>query len=257
VDSDYDELLETQAQSSDDEMEEIEEVLTMKHRDICGKCNMKPAQKMLIALSQKRSEKGYKKRSKFDELLEDEEDLIEKLAGWVQCKRCSISLHWGCLTSQTRHDLLAADKQLPATERQMPSGRLRLDKTLVLKCDYCKSDVTKDCLTCLKDSTEAQAEDELLFRCMSCKRCAHYKHRKSLATTYLSSTYHKNLRHPVVQPLEGEDLSLNQLAHQYQEGNAKTGWKCNDCRRLPDELDYVSLIPDLFAFYLPDRGAIC
>ena len=155
---------------------------------------------MFRALVQKRSKKGYRKKVKVDDLLMDDDALIDKLGGWTECRRCCVSLHWGCLTANFRHELLAQDKKLDFNDRQMKSGRLRMDHKLEIDCPHCAAPITKNCYVCWNDTVPHDKKDgesvdlkgkgverdiddtnegdkNLLFRCAGCHRAAHYQHR--------------------------------------------------------------------------------
>jgi hypothetical protein len=264
---DFDEILD----ELEDEVDDPE--LTKKHRPTCHKCNFKPSHDMYRALMQKRKKKGYRKKSKVDDLLMDDDDLIDKLGGWTECRRCCTSLHWNCLPSHFRNELLAQDKKLEFKDRNMPSGRLRMDHKIVIECPHCIAPISKNCYVCWTDDkqdgakltntgegdpkgkgvdrgTEPASEPnkDLLFRCVRCFRAAHYEHRayldivfssiKNIAFEASSPTLISTV--PSLDPEKGNPSALV-LADQYQPGKPKIGWHCRDCRRLPHDIEYVSI----------------
>lgn len=155
---------------------------------------------MFRAMMQRRNKKGYRPKKTVDELLHDEESLIDKLGGWVECRRCCVSLHWSCLAFHTRNELLAEDKKRDFEDRQMKSGQLRMDHKLVIECPHCTAPVSKDCYVCRSDNVlgeksgtsgidlkgkgvdrgkvTGKSDEDLLFRCVRCFRAAHYEHRE-------------------------------------------------------------------------------
>jgi len=179
-DDNFDEVMD----DSEDDLANAD--LVRRHRPNCTKCHQKPAHDKFKAMLKRQSTKGKSKKRRVDEFLEDEEVSIDKLGGWTECKSCCASLHWGCLPANFRHELLATDKLLDPDKRQMPSGRLRMDKKLMIECPFCVNEVTKDCYVCWNGPDTASGSDErktdltsgLLFRCVRCYRAAHYHHRK-------------------------------------------------------------------------------
>ncbi|CAL1695101.1 unnamed protein product [Somion occarium] len=238
------------------------------HRSFCEKCHRQPTHILLAAL---RKKKGKKKRNEDDD--ENDEEKLAGLGGWVQCLKCPVAAHWGCLAKTQRDEILKAtlerDRAAWRTrqEGKDPSDQLPDDDPEPKKRDGLDPDSTTEficgscmkggvCMACkqvalepdslrrLDDATatsvapklngaalenvemvDGAAEgasdsktmdvdgiplpkepETLLFRCITCKRMAHYEH--------------------LPQPDPDEEYSPAELADYYQR---TTQWQCADC----------------------------
>ncbi|EIN14062.1 hypothetical protein PUNSTDRAFT_140446 [Punctularia strigosozonata HHB-11173 SS5] len=216
------------------------------HRDTCEKCRERPAHVQLL-----RKKRG--KRARQDEFEEDEEEHINSLGGWVRCLRCPVAAHWNCLASTQRSDILKAarerDQALPLGSRGDMTRRNDLDvlETTEFVCGACTRGGF--CIGCLervdspcvsqqehspgskasvgggpdgdvKMANDAKQDDlhqkELLFRCLTCKRPAHYIHLPA--------------------PPEGAHDDPVSYALYYQR---ETKWLCHDCSSFTFALDKI------------------
>lgn len=163
--------------------------------------------------------------------------------------RCPVVAHWGCLASTQRDEILRAaherdiaawkeqqaekmdvDGDAPTSSRPTKRPGLETDETTDFVCGSCsKEGVCMGCLEPLKPvsptqleaepnsetntSTETNKEDPdpqpLLFRCITCKRSAHYAHLP-----------------PDNVDDEEEGELLGAIARYYQHDNE---WQCADC----------------------------
>ncbi|KAF9479710.1 hypothetical protein BDN70DRAFT_878461 [Pholiota conissans] len=242
--------------SDDDDNE-----LLRHHRDICEKCHLAPAHKLLISFKKKSKRKGKKrKRSTDDEFEEsDNEEKFEQMGGWVQCLRCPVSAHWKCLASTQRDEILRATRERDKSEWAIqgesdallaaPKKRsgLSINQITEFICGACsRGGICMGCMETalmpdlsrtkgvelqktdsediiMKDGTSASSEPvrslarELLFRCFTCKRLAHYRHLS-------------------LPPNQGGDFDLRDIAAHYQ--HAKN-WLCPDCSSFGYGLDKI------------------
>ncbi|KAF4623265.1 hypothetical protein D9613_002145 [Agrocybe pediades] len=258
--------------SDDDENQSLRQ-----HRQICEKCHLGPAHKLLAAFKKKPKGKGRKrKRSTDDEFEESEgEETYIELGGWVRCLKCPVSAHWKCLASTQRDEVLRAvrekDRELAEANHQgddapKPKKRSALDieQTTEFICGACtKGGICMGCQevalapdlsrskpdnmlqgrdaqdivmadeTNLQESVVHSLARELLFRCFTCKRLAHYAH----------------LPKPSVL---GKDADIADIAEHYQ--NAKK-WLCADCASFTYPLDkIIAWRPYPAQAVEPDRG---
>ncbi|KAF9270030.1 hypothetical protein L218DRAFT_952224 [Marasmius fiardii PR-910] len=183
----------------------------------------------------------------------DEEEKILSKGGWVRCLKCPVSAHWGCLAKTQQDEILKATRQRDQEEWTKSQGTdidddSRLENgpprrtTLEIRfstefiCGSCmKGGVCMGCMNVALDanpsadtkspvmneggegeSSEAAAQqtrEELLFRCLTCKRLAHYGHlQKDLDT----------------------DQDLSDIAQSHQHN-----WLCPDCASYQWKLDKI------------------
>ncbi|KAF9244536.1 hypothetical protein BU15DRAFT_42035 [Melanogaster broomeanus] len=212
------------------------------HRDICEKCHKLPAhQQLKTARKQKKGRR--RSRNDDDETDEDDEEHIQGLGGWVRCLKCPVVAHWRCLAKTQRDDITRAararDKDKwkvrhgEAAEGNEPSPgelpdrkELTFDQTTEFICGACmRGGICMGCLdvaleadsstTSKEQDTSSKPPRELLYRCFSCKRLAHYEH----------------LPKPDNDVWEDTDL-----ADYYQ---TETGWRCADCASYVYSLDKI------------------
>ncbi|KAL4268111.1 AB hydrolase superfamily protein [Pleurotus pulmonarius] len=248
-----------------------------KHRDFCEKCHRQPSHILLNSLKRKKT-KGKRKR-KDDDLEEDsgdEEEKLTQLGGWVRCLKCPISVHWRCLSSAQRDEILKAARERdreewrstqvhddvydehgqPKPHPDEPKKRPGLEPHQITEfiCSSCmKGGICMGCMdTALEtdpslnksthDGTQTQdtksvvdedvnmedaskavtkladqgISDRLLFRCVLCKRLAHYEH----------------LARP---PDLDADASVVDVATWLQ----REQWRCADCLSFQDKVEHV------------------
>ncbi|KIJ68216.1 hypothetical protein HYDPIDRAFT_82781 [Hydnomerulius pinastri MD-312] len=214
------------------------------HRDVCEKCHKRPAHEQLKAA--KKPKKGRRKsRGDEDEPEEDEEERIQGLGGWVRCLKCPVVAHWRCLAKTQRDEITRAARARDKDEWKAKRGEgdensepppdelpdrkeLTIDQTTEFICGPCMKGGI--CMGCLEVALEPDASittkqpladalskppRELLYRCFSCKRLAHYGH----------------LPDPDGGVTEDADI-----AYYYQ---AETGWRCADCASYVYGLDKI------------------
>ncbi|TCD65653.1 hypothetical protein EIP91_002326 [Steccherinum ochraceum] len=256
-----------------------------KHRATCEKCQRRPTNHLLAT-----ARKGKKKKSKRSDD-EDDEDSAERLValgGWVQCLKCPLSAHWGCLAKTQRDEILRAILERDKAEWRAktsseesdvtagasgpaapePTKRSGLDTDSITEfiCGSCMKGGF--CMSCqevaiepdshsrsvlvsegvpkepsaddstssvplpesgdvaMKDVSPSAAKEELrptpkelLFRCATCKRLAHYAH---------------------LPPPDGDDTYDSvSLATHYQK---ETNWRCADC------VSFVYLVENILAW---------
>ncbi|KAL5533979.1 hypothetical protein ACEPAG_439 [Sanghuangporus baumii] len=222
------------------------------HREECEKCHRAPSHILLKRLS-----KRTKRRKKHDDdLSEDEEELANRLGGWVRCLKCCVAAHWNCLSRIQQQEILKAARVEAEVGKVEGSGiatkmkDLNVTETTEFICGSCSKGGI--CMVCHKTAVESEqkaslptsgslpdagktTEDaigkddpaepksllaelepghELLFRCNTCKRLAHYAHL----------------------PVEDEDLSPVEIARFYQKDN---DWQCDDCASYIFRLDKI------------------
>ncbi|KAI0720008.1 SNF2 family N-terminal domain-containing protein [Cerioporus squamosus] len=233
-------------QLDEEEYEDIAPLIA--HRSICEKCHAAPTHEQQV------KKRGRKRKSKDDES-EDEETRLAKLGGWVRCLKCPVAAHWGCLAKTQRDEILrAANERDRAEWKEANSGAPEPTKRVTLEphqtteficgscmkggvCMGCKEVALKpdqptpgnDVVQQTVDATPAPAPPaddkadsphELLYRCFTCKRLAHYAHL------------------PVPTGYDGA-ISSTELATYYQ---YDTGWRCADC------FSYVYLVEHILAW---------
>ncbi|KAH7106747.1 SNF2 family N-terminal domain-containing protein [Auriculariales sp. MPI-PUGE-AT-0066] len=169
-----------------------------------------------------------------DEEITHGEAEFDALGGWVRCLKCPVVSHWKCLTIPSRDEILRAVREkeagVDANGKPLPKRKkLEVFETTEFVCQFCSKGSV--CLTCKDVVTEKfdpqnppapavdassvatsddhplKAKDEnnglLFFRCISCKRAAHYEHL----------------------PAEDDEDAMA-IATEYQHDR---GWTCADC----------------------------
>ncbi|KAH8099377.1 SNF2 family N-terminal domain-containing protein [Cristinia sonorae] len=248
------------------------------HRLTCEKCDRQQTSKLLLA-----AQKGKKRRAKkSDDEEEDDVTRLTALGGWVQCLKCPVSAHWGCLARTQRDEILRAILERERAEwRSKRESRLAREDNAtggthpntpepVKRAGLDPDSVTEFiCNSCMKGGfcmgcqevalepdashlsayapdnpvaakpqhpdapvgdvvmTDAPAKEtkegpststslkELLYRCSTCKRLAHYSH---------------------LPPPDPEDeWDAVSLARWYQ----STGWRCADCSSYKYLVDHI------------------
>ncbi|KAI0756774.1 SNF2 family N-terminal domain-containing protein [Daedaleopsis nitida] len=228
----------------DEENEDIAALVA--HRAICEKCHTAPTHEQM------KRKKGRKRKAKDDDS-EDEESRLANLGGWVRCLKCPVAAHWGCLAQTQRDEILRAaherDKEeWRSTHSSEPEPRkcagLGPFQTTEFICGSCmKGGICLGCkevvlkrdqfadwthpaasLNCaVPGSTDSAAETqvdspELLFRCFTCKRLAHYIHL------------------PVPDGYDPDETPAAELASYYQ---LETKWKCADCASYVYQVEHI------------------
>ncbi|KAL0580814.1 hypothetical protein V5O48_001190 [Marasmius crinis-equi] len=220
----------------------------LAHRPRCEKCFRFAAHKELVSLK-KKSNKGKRRARNKDtdeESSSDEEDRFQRKGGWVRCLKCPVSAHWGCLAKTQQEEILRATRQRDqeewsksqeSTNENAPPRRQTLDvnQTTEFICGSCmKGGMCMGCMetaleanpsaperktTLLPEDTaehdvDANAQDshQLLFRCLTCKRLAHYEH--------------------LLKDSEGYDVADVAKSHQHN-------WLCPDCASYRWTLDKI------------------
>ncbi|KAG9052818.1 hypothetical protein FS842_009210 [Serendipita sp. 407] len=188
------------------------------HRGTCNTCMNSPAHKLI-------ADKGSKKRSKASS--------FTKMGGWIQCMRCTEAVHWKCLSpadqsdilraaaNRESQDLFALDDGSPPVER----SKISYNETTDYICNYCAKG--GKCFECSEELTSgtkpAVQEDltttELLFRCTTCRRAAHYAH----------------LPNPFDEGAPDSSL-IEDIAIHYQQTNL---WNCGDCIKFNGSVDRI------------------
>ncbi|KAK1228665.1 hypothetical protein PQX77_008318 [Marasmius sp. AFHP31] len=218
----------------------------LAHRRICEKCLEAPSHKQL-ALLKKRAKKGKRKANKDSdgESSADEEEKVFYKGGWVRCLKCPVAAHWGCLAKTQQDEILKATRQRDQEEwikthdgiddpemSPMKRQRLEVDQSTEFICGSCMKGGV--CMGCMEpaieanptaehkppastdstdETTERRAADHLLFRCLTCKRLAHYNHLKKDADP-------------------DDELADIALSHQHN-------WLCPDCVSYQWKLDRI------------------
>lgn len=184
-----------------------------------------------------------------DEFEEDEEERLLRLGGWVRCIRCPVVAHWGCLAATQRDEILRianakeldawqmrqnqemdTDSNPPPFARPPKRSAIATDEVTEFICGSCSKDGV--CMGCLEPiqsvspttpdpsvdvssrneadkANDATLPEQLLFRCVTCKRPAHYAH----------------LPFDTEEVFDDETHLLSTAKH-YQQTNE---WQCADC----------------------------
>ncbi|WRT67913.1 uncharacterized protein IL334_004887 [Kwoniella shivajii] len=231
---------------------EIPEDVLYTHRGFCEKCSREPADDILErAIARKDRKNKKKRRDDADDEISDEE-LAEILEGWIECDKCVVSSHWGCLAPNQKKEVLAAlrEQDGPLKEGERLRKSVAIDESAVFTCAKCI--LNPDCFVCHKDDlrppnekpkegdaeeangreeqqdgnddemkvdrmTPEKKEDDgkgptLKFRCLRCKQCVHYEHLE--------------VPHSL-----GDDPSLPEVADHYQNHTGgRQAWICHQCR---------------------------
>ncbi|CAE6358604.1 unnamed protein product [Rhizoctonia solani] len=91
-----------------------EEVVLVRHRQLCEACGQPPAFDQLEKLKRRKGKNKPRKRKKEDDddqPSESEDERLENLGGWIRCLRCCIAGHWGCLSAAQRQEILLTAKR--------------------------------------------------------------------------------------------------------------------------------------------------
>ncbi|WVR06458.1 hypothetical protein IAU60_003489 [Kwoniella sp. DSM 27419] len=222
---------------------DVHEDVVYNHRPFCEKCSREPADDILANALAKKS-RGKKKRKRDEDRISDDE-LADSLEGWLECKTCCVSSHWGCLLPQQKKDVLLelASQEGPPAPGQKLRRSLKIDESFDFTCAKCA--VSASCFVCQdqgysagkgerehKDHgksvvptndeddhydskpEEKAGEDEKppLFRCLRCRQSVHYEHLEIPRSL-------------------GDRPQLKDIAYHYQ-NSSKGGqaWFCHLCR---------------------------
>ncbi|WVF69124.1 hypothetical protein IAT40_003898 [Kwoniella sp. CBS 6097] len=224
---------------------EVDDDVTYNHRSVCEKCSREPADDMLERAQARkaRSKKGKKRRRDDDEI--SDEELAEKLEGWLDCKICTNSIHWGCLTPPQKKDVLwvLLDQEGPPLGGAKPRRSVKIDESFEYTCARCT--LNPRCFVCHEagggagtenDDNKAKITDEdakdvvvdgvekmdvdktdeeekpPMFRCLRCKQCVHYEHLEIPRSL-------------------GDSPRLAEIANHYQSRSGEgEAWFCHQCR---------------------------
>ncbi|KIL71765.1 hypothetical protein M378DRAFT_155365 [Amanita muscaria Koide BX008] len=222
-------------QESDDDLNQL--AVLRRHRHVCEKCHERAAHDLLRE-HERKPKKGRpsRKKDEFEES-EDEDARLKSLGGWVRCLKCPVVAHWKCLAPLQRDDILRASREKSSLEQadlnQLPKKRTELEihESTVFVCGACtKGGICMGCMeattsnntdddadTTTKLDMELEKQPQLLFRCFTCRRPAHYEH----------------LMRPQLLP---EDSSVADIAEYYQKDK---GWLCADCSSYIYSLDKI------------------
>ena len=216
------------------------------HTVFCSKCRMPP-----VHLEPRK--KG--KQRKLSEFEMDDKDLAQSKGGWVACTSCCQAIHFGCLPKKARDQMIRRIRQIEnAEDSDASSGGYRRQTLPMLEvtrylCNACAT--PSPCLGCKETIPKPQSRDAddpfldtvsrssspsregsalaakekenvcppppLLFRCVTCRRSAHYEHLVPL------------------QADEDTHMSPARLALEYQE----FGWQCKDCHSWTLNVDKI------------------
>ncbi|TFK30824.1 hypothetical protein FA15DRAFT_608326 [Coprinopsis marcescibilis] len=218
------------------------------HRSVCEKCHLKPADHLLQNLARRaKRENGKKRRRSEDEFEVSDGERYNDLGGWVQCLKCPVSVHWGCLAATQQAEILKAARHKEKSEWEAKGGnpdafirRSSLDTNEVTEfvCAACTRG--GNCIGCMEDvgkhtqpesrmdsngdvemadgtnpETKLDLARTLLFRCFTCKRPSHYEHLPT--------------------PQQHPDFETPEVAEYYQD----RGWLCGDCVSFRYPLDKI------------------
>ncbi|WVQ96611.1 hypothetical protein IAU59_003716 [Kwoniella sp. CBS 9459] len=224
---------------------EVDEDVLYNHRPVCEKCSREPADDLLERAQARKARSKGKRRRKDDDEISDEE-LAGKLEGWLDCKICTNSTHWGCLSPTQKKEVLWAllDQEGPPLGGAKPRRSVKIDESFEYTCARCAVDPrcfvchqpggtgTQDEKTETNNTDDGDGKDEAagdqkvdidkqnqdeeekppMFRCLRCKQCVHYEHLE-------------------VPRSLGDTPPLKDVANHYQirtgEGEA---WFCHQCR---------------------------
>ena len=148
--------------------------------------------------------------------------------------RCTGAYHWTCLSTVEQNEILTAsrlreeqarekDKDMLDGEGENPPKRqaINFDETTDFICASCNTGgVCFECYRDLNTQPQDQPPTELLFRCISCQRAAHYAH----------------LRSPWVEESPDEPDFIEQMAKYYQD---EYQWRCDDCSTFDGTVDKI------------------
>ncbi|KAK8858701.1 hypothetical protein IAR55_002930 [Kwoniella newhampshirensis] len=124
----------------------VEDNVIYNHRPWCEKCSRGPADDLLErALARKK--KGNRKRKKDEDRISDEE-LAESLEGWLECNKCVVASHWGCLNANSRKEVLhmLLDQEGPPAPGEKPRRSVKIDESTKFTCPRCEAD--PKCFVC-------------------------------------------------------------------------------------------------------------
>ncbi|WWD18597.1 hypothetical protein CI109_103050 [Kwoniella shandongensis] len=127
------------------------------HRPFCEKCARIPADDLLErALARKR--KGGKKRKREDGVISDEE-LAESLEGWLECTKCVVSSHWGCLAANQKKEVLSMllDREGPPAPGERPRRSVKIDEATEFTCSKCA--LNPKCFACHEEKIDMQKRE--------------------------------------------------------------------------------------------------
>ncbi|KAF8642010.1 hypothetical protein AX16_009731 [Volvariella volvacea WC 439] len=194
-----------------------------------------------------KNKKRKRRTSPEDEFEESEEERVTSLGGWIRCLKCPVSTHWRCLAATQRQEIVKAAKakaeksleqgDVHEQPHSMEIGnRLEIDQTTDFICGtcvkggfcmYCKETVLEPDISLSSPQPPGLVQEDetgqssamptkrdndskprtLLFRCLTCKRLAHYHHLPN--------------------PTEStDDWNTTEKAEYYQD---TTAWLCADC----------------------------
>ncbi|WOO77567.1 Chromodomain-helicase-DNA-binding protein 4 [Vanrija pseudolonga] len=117
-----------------------------RHRQVCERCHNGPADE-LLEKALKKKKKGMAPRRRKDD--DDDWDMSEEerariMMGWLECERCTVSWHWGCLKPNQRKDILHAfrTKNPDAPRRR----NIEIHESATFLCESCET--TPECFVC-------------------------------------------------------------------------------------------------------------
>ncbi|WWC62726.1 uncharacterized protein I303_105323 [Kwoniella dejecticola CBS 10117] len=120
------------------------------HRPFCEKCSRGPADDISF-----RSRNRKKRKTKKDADVLTDDELAETLGGWLECEKCVVSSHWGCIAAPIQKEIIT---ELRQREGSPPPGqRLRrsiaIDESASFVCAKCSLDPA--CFVCHQDHSNA------------------------------------------------------------------------------------------------------
>ncbi|KAL7423006.1 hypothetical protein Q5752_002304 [Cryptotrichosporon argae] len=155
--SDYDpdgEEAKDQLNASDDEP--VDRGALYHHREYCERCRLGPADELRDRAQKRKKRQTGKKKRKVDEDLKGDEELANELEGWLECERCVVSCHWGCLGPTQKRDVLVRFAMMSPQETGRKSVAIDEEGTFI--CARCAS--WGRCFVCNEEWQMGGAKDE-------------------------------------------------------------------------------------------------
>nr|XP_019045482.1 hypothetical protein I302_05872 [Kwoniella bestiolae CBS 10118]OCF24412.1 hypothetical protein I302_05872 [Kwoniella bestiolae CBS 10118] len=121
------------------------------HRAFCEKCSREPADDILYRANNRKNRKKKKRRNEEDDVMISEEELANMLEGWLECEKCVVSSHWGCLTPAQKKDVLTdiREREGSPAEGEKRRRSVAVDESATFICAKCV--LNPDCFVCHKD----------------------------------------------------------------------------------------------------------
>ncbi|WWC88517.1 uncharacterized protein L201_003428 [Kwoniella dendrophila CBS 6074] len=134
------------------------------HRPFCEKCSREPADVVLDKAKRKSKQKNKKKRNRYSDGDEDADavsgdELADQLQGWLECNRCVVSSHWGCLSIDQKKDVLAdlREREGSPEEGEKPRRSVEIDESYNFVCAKCT--LNPECFVCHEDDISQNSKN--------------------------------------------------------------------------------------------------